>query len=75
MSQILFSIYIPLPENFKHVPENKLVAAGPYRMRHWGAYCGQKIAGTLTLIYTHATELKIQDWTIIIIIIDNSCDY
>ena len=27
----------PLPENFKHVPENKLVAAGPYRMRHWGA--------------------------------------
>ena len=30
------SVYIPLPENFKHVPENKLVAAGPYRMRHSG---------------------------------------
>ena len=29
--------YTPLPENFKHVPENKLVAAGPYQMRHWGA--------------------------------------
>ena len=34
---VVRTIYIPLPENFKHVPENKLVAAGPYRMRHWGA--------------------------------------